>query len=217
VQPIRILLAEDHQLVRAGLRSLLERIHDFVIVGEASNGREALRQTRQHNPDVVLMDVMMPVLNGLDATVQLTSLFPNVHVLILSMNPGENTVLTALRAGASGYLVKNITPTEMELAIRAVARGEIYLSSGVSRHVVSRCLERISNEKTSIERLTLRQREVLQLIAEGNSSKQIAEKLGIHVRTAETHRTQIMEALDIHDVAGLVRYAIRMGLISPEL
>ncbi len=215
MKPIRILLADDHDLVRAGLRSLLEKVDDFVVVAEARDGREAVRQARESSPDVILMDVMMPGLNGLDATAQIAGALRQIRVVILTMNSDETSVLSALRAGATGYLLKNVTPAEMELAIRAAARGEMYLSSGVSRHVITRSLKRVSEETSSLEKLTPRQREVLQLLAEGCSAKEVAQMLSISVRTAETHRSQIMDALDIHETAGLVRYAIRMGLIRP--
>jgi DNA-binding NarL/FixJ family response regulator len=216
MEPIRILLADDHDLVRAGLRALLERVADFTVVGEASDGREALRMIGELGPAVVLMDISMPELNGLEATARATGKFPHVHILILSANAGENYVLPALRAGAAGYLVKNINPAELEMAIRTVARGEIYLSAGISRQIVAVCLQRVADEGNSLERLTPRQREVLQLSAEGRSTKEIAQSLDISVRTAEVHRTQLMAALDIHDLAGLVRYAVRMGLVSAD-
>jgi DNA-binding NarL/FixJ family response regulator len=216
MDPIRVLLVDDHDLVRAGLRALLERIADFKVVGEAGNGREALLKIAELRPNVVLMDISMPELNGLDATAKVAGKFPGVRVLILSMNVQENYVLPALRAGAAGYLLKNATPTEMEMAVRAVARGEVYLSSGVSRQVVAQCLKRVNDEGNSLEGLTSRQREVLQLLAEGNTAKEIAQKLAISVRTAEAHRAQLMETLGIHEIAGLVRYAIRMGLTSAD-
>jgi DNA-binding NarL/FixJ family response regulator len=215
-KPIRILLADDHDLLRAGLRVLLQTIADFEVVAEAGDGREALRLVKEHHPNVVLMDFMMPELNGLDATARITASFPKVHVIMLSMNAGEEYVLPALRAGAAGYLLKNVGPTEFEQAIRKVAEGETYLCSAVAKHVVAAYLEKTGDEKSSPERLTPRQREVLQLVAEGHSAKQIALKLDLSVRSVEAHRTQVMEALEIHDIASLTRYAIRMGLITPD-
>jgi DNA-binding NarL/FixJ family response regulator len=215
-KPIRILLADDHDLVRAGLHVLLQTIADFDVVAEAGDGREALRLVKEHHPNVVLMDFMMPELNGLDATVRITASFPKVHVIMLSMNAGEEYVLPALRAGAAGYLLKNVSPTELEQAIRKVAKGETYLCSAVAKHVVTAYLEKTGDEKSSLERLTPRQREVLQLVAEGNSAKQIALKLDLSVRSVEAHRTQVMESLEIHDIASLTRYAIRVGLITPD-
>jgi DNA-binding NarL/FixJ family response regulator len=160
------------------------------------------------------MDIMMPNLNGLDATARIGRAFQRTRVVMLSMNADEESVLKSLRAGAVGYLVKTADPAELELALRAVARGERFLSSAVSEHVVTACLKRIDEEQTSLERLTLRQREVLQLIAEGHTTKEIAGKLQIGVKTTEAYRGELMKALDIHDIASLTRYAIRAGLVS---
>ena len=211
---IRVVLADDHKLFRAGIRSLVERLADVEIVGEAGDGREALRLVEAHRPDVVLMDIMMPNLNGLDAAARIARTMSRTRVLILSMNADEDSVLKTLRAGAVGYLVKTADPAELELAIRAAARGEKTLSSAVSQHVVAACLRRVDREETSLERLTPRQREVLQLVAEGHTTKEIAIKLNITAKTAETYRGELMDALDIHDVASLTRYAIRTGLVS---
>jgi DNA-binding NarL/FixJ family response regulator len=215
--PIRVLLADDHELFRAGIRSLLHALDDIEIVAEARDGREALELCKAHCPDVVLMDVIMPQLNGLDAMARLAATPPQTRTVILSMNNSEEYVLQALRCGAAGYLLKNIGPTELERAIRAVARGETYLSPAISKHVIAAYLERVSGEPISaFERLTSRQREVLQLIAEGHSTKEIARQLAVKPKTVEMHRSQLMAELDIHDIAGLVRYAIRSGLIAPE-
>ena len=170
----------------------------------------------EHHPDVVLMDIMMPVLNGLDATARLVKAFPRTRVVILSMNADEDSVLRALRAGAIGYLVKTADPSELELAVRAAARGEGFLSSAISQHVVGACLTRIGAEQSSLERISPRQREVLQLVAEGHATKEIAAKLGISTKTAEGYRGELMKALDIHDIASLTRYAIRAGLVSAD-
>lgn len=210
---IRLLLADDHTLVRAGIRSLIKELEDMEVVAEAANGREALRLVADLNPDVVLMDISMPEMNGLDATARIVSKHPGVHVIVLSMNATEEHVLQAVRAGASGYLLKNIDPAELPAAIRAVHAGDKYFTSAVGKYLVSGVLE---GKKSSLDRLTSRQREVLQLVAEGYSSKEIGRKLNISVKTAEVHRSDLMKALDIHDVAGLVRYAIRMGLVSPD-
>ena len=215
-KPIRVLLADDHTLVRAGICSLIKNMEGTEVIAEAGDGREALRLVRTHRPDVVLMDVAMPGLNGLEATARIAKKFPHVRVIILSMHINEEYVLQALRAGAAGYLVKGADAAELEIAIRAVARGETYLSPTVSKHVVTDYIQRISGETTSLELLTPRQREVLQLIAEGYSTKKIASTLKISVKTVETHRMQLMERLDIHDIAGLVRYAIRIGLVKPD-
>ena len=210
-------MADDHDLFRAGIRSLLQALAGIEVVAEAGDGREALRLCQAHHPDVVLMDIMMPELNGLDAAARLAAISPSTRTIILSMNAHEEYVLQALRAGAAGYLLKNISPTEFEQAIRAVARGETYLSPAISKHVIAAYLQRVGGEGSSLERLTPRQREVLQLIAEGNTTKAIARKLGLGAKTVEMHRTQLMDALDIHDIAGLVRYAIRMGMITPDV
>jgi DNA-binding NarL/FixJ family response regulator len=215
VKPVRVLLADDHELLRAGLRLLFGTIAGVEVVGEASDGREAIELAQKLRPDVVLMDIMMPELNGLDATARIVAAGCGPHVLILSMNADEESVLAALRSGAVGYILKNVRPVELELAIRATARGETYLCSAVSRHVIDRLLKRSQASESSWDLLTPRQREVLQLVAEGRTSKEIAQRLAVSVRTAETHRSQLMEALDIHDVAGLVRYALRKGLVEP--
>jgi DNA-binding NarL/FixJ family response regulator len=163
------------------------------------------------------MDMMMPGLNGLDATGRIIREFPTVRVIILSMNSAEEFVLPALRAGASGYVLKNAQPAELERAIRAVARGETYLMPTISGYLIDDCRKRADDDgKAAPAKLTPRQREVLQLVAEGNSSKEISRVLEVSVKTIETYRSQIMEALDIHDIAGLTRYAIRIGIVSSE-
>jgi DNA-binding NarL/FixJ family response regulator len=214
MKPIRILLVDDHDLMRAGLRALIEEIKGIEVAGEASHGRDALHLVEELRPDVVLMDITMPELNGLDATARLVARFPNVRVIILSVKDSEEHVLQALRAGASGYLLKNISPPEMERAIREVARGETHITPAIAMHRVTSL--RNGNRTTSLERLTPRQREVLQLVAEGNTSKTIARKLGISAKTVETYRSELMDVLEIHDTAGLVRFAIRLGVISPD-
>jgi DNA-binding NarL/FixJ family response regulator len=223
MKPIRVLLADDHNLVRAGIRALLQNEPDIEVVAEAANGREVLSMIKTHQPDVVLMDIAMPELNGLDATAQLVKEFPKLRVIILSMHATEGYVFKALRAGASGYLLKGAATPELALAIKAVARGETYLSSAVSKHVVEAFKRGASRDLSSSESasrdeipLTPRQREVLQLIAEGNSTKEIAQKLSISIKTAKTHRTELMRRLDLHDVAGLVRYAMQIGLAQDE-
>jgi DNA-binding NarL/FixJ family response regulator len=208
------MLADYHTLFRAGIRALLQTMPGIEIVAEAADGREALRLIAAHRPDVALMDIMLPNLNGLDAAARVGRVFPRTRVVILSMNADEDSVLKALRSGAAGYLVKAADPAELELAIRAAARGESFLSSAVAGYVVADCLKRVDRERTSLERLTPRQREVLQLIAEGHTTKEIARKLGLGVKTAEAYRGELMKALDIHDIATLTRYAIRTGLVS---
>ena len=211
---IRVLLADDHKLFRAGIRSLLQTLDDIEVVAEAGDGREALRLAAAHRPDVVFMDIMMPNLNGLDAAARIAHAYPHTRVIMLSMSADEDSVLKTLRAGAVGYLVKTADPAELELAIRAAMRGEKFLSSAVSEHVVSVCLNRLDKEQTSLERLTRRQREVLQLVAESHTTKDIAKRLEISTKTAEAYRGELMRALDIHDIASLTRYAIRTGLVS---
>lgn len=213
--PIRVLLADDHALVRAGLRKLLESLSGVAVVGEAGDGREALALAASKKPDLVLLDITMPGLNGLEAAERIAREHPGTRVILLSMHASEEHVLRALRAGASGYLPKDAALGELELAINAVRKGETYLSPAVSRHV-SDYVRRTGAEAEPRESLTPRQREILQLIAEGQSTKRIAATLGVSVKTVETHRSQLMEKLDIHDVAGLVRYAIRIGLVSPD-
>jgi DNA-binding NarL/FixJ family response regulator len=214
VDPIRILLADDHKLVRAGIRSLLERLPDIEVVGEASDGQEALRLIDEHRPRMVLMDIAMPLLNGLEATRRLAKAFPEVSVIILSTYSDEEHVYQALRAGASGFLEKGAALEELELAIRAVARGETYLSPPISKPVIMEYARRTSLDLQSTERLSPRQVEILQLIAEGKSMKQIALGLSISVKTVETHRTAVMNRIGVRDVAGLVRYAVKTGLID---
>ena len=212
----RVLLTDDHALVRAGIRSLLEKMSGIEVVAEAGDGYEALELTKKHFPNVVLMDIAIPGLNGLEALARATKEFPAVKVIILSMHANDEYVLRALRAGACGYLLKDAAVTELELALRAVTRGEIYLSPRISKRVIGSYLERLGNERSPREELTPRQREIVQLIAEGKSTKEIAFLLKVSVKTVEAHRAQLMARLDIHDVAGLVRYAMRVGLVPPE-
>lgn len=220
---VKVIIADDHTLIRAGIRQLLQNIKGIEVIGEASNGREAVRLIKELLPDIVLLDVAMSELNGLDVTQQINKENISVSIIILSMYANEEYVIQALKAGASGYLLKDAAPTELELAINAVIKGEIYLSPSISKNLVTDYLRRIGdgssegNDQESVfARLTSRQREILQLIAEGNSTKEIAGKLNISIKTIETHRSQIMERLDIHDVPGLVRYAIRVGIIPSQ-
>jgi DNA-binding NarL/FixJ family response regulator len=214
--PIRVLLVEDHTLVRAGIRALLEQLSDVEVIAEADNGRDALRVVGSQRPDLVLMDIAMPELNGLEATARCAKEFPEVRVVILSMYAHAEYVWQALRAGAAGYLLKDAGISELELAIKAAMRGETYLSPAVSKHVVDAYVQRTEGEPRTLDRLTSRQREIVQLIAEGQNTREIAQKLDISVKTVESHRAQIMELLGIHDVASLVRFAVRMGLVAPE-
>jgi DNA-binding NarL/FixJ family response regulator len=199
-------------LVRAGIRALLEQQPDMEVVAEASNGREALKLIRQYKPQVVLMDIAMPELGGLEAIRQLTKEFPEIHCIILSMYSDEAHVWHALQAGAVGYLVKGGALAELDLAIKAVARGHTYLSPGVSKPVVKEYLQRTSGG--AAEELTPRQREILQMIAEGKPTKQIALILNVSVKTVESQRAQLMKRLNAKDIASLVRHALRLGLVS---
>ncbi len=219
---IKVLLADDHTLVRAGIRSLLQNTNGIEVIAEASNGREALSLVETTQPDVVLMDIAMSELNGLEATKYIVDEFPKVRVIILSMHTNEEYVWQALRAGASGYIIKDAGTVELELGIASVARGEMYLSPPISKAIISEYVHRVGGDVERresvfgpLEKLTLRQREILQLIAEGTTTQEIARKLNISIKTVETHRTQLMERLNIHDIAGLVRFAIRVGLIEP--
>jgi DNA-binding NarL/FixJ family response regulator len=214
VPSIRVLLAEDHELVRAGIRSLLEKIPDVEVVGEASNGREALELVRSELPSLVLMDIAMPVLGGLETLPRITKNFPSIKVVILSAYGSEEYVSRAFRSGASGYMLKYAAPDELEMVIRSVAQGTTYLSPSISRIVMNSYLERVDGELSPLEQVTARQREILQMIAEGKNTKEIASTLDISVKTVEAHRLQLMARLNIHDVPGLVRYAIRNGLVE---
>ena len=219
--PIRVLLADDHVLMRAGISALLQRIPDLTVVAEADDGRDVLQLIALHQPDIVLLDISMPELNGLEVADRVAREFPAVRVIILSMHATSDYVLKAMRVGASGYLLKGARLAELELAITSVARGETYLSPAAAKHVIGSYRDQASGavpaaDTQAQERLTARQREILQLIAEGRTTKEIAQVLTLSAKTVEMHRAQLMERLDIHDVAGLVRYALRTGIISSE-
>ena len=216
MKPLRILLADDHVLFRAGPRALLGGVANAQVVAEAGDGREAVRLTEQHHPDVVVMDISMKGLNGLDATAQIKSQSPTTRVIMLSMHDTEDYVAQALRAGASGYLLKDSAEPELELALTAVMRGETYLSPRVSKQVVDGYLRGPGTDQSPLDQLSARQREILKMLAEGLSTKEIAFRFKLSPKTVESHRAQIMERLDIHDVPGLVRFAIRSGLISAD-
>jgi DNA-binding NarL/FixJ family response regulator len=205
----RVVLADGHALVRAGLRALLDSMPYIEVVGEAEHGGEALKLAAQLRPDVVVMDLSMPILNGIEATRRAVKLKPRPRILVLSMHEDAEYVRQALSAGASGYLLKKAPRGEFELALAAVIRGEIWVSPSIARTVIDDIVRR----RPRHDELTSRQREILQLVAEGHTTKQIAKRLHIGVKTVETHRAQIMERLDIHSIAGLVRYAIRSGMI----
>jgi len=212
---LRILLADDHTLVRAGIRALLAQMPNIEVVGEAGDGREALALVKAHDPDVLLIDIAMAGMSGLDAAALVKKERPGVKVIILSMHANEEYVMQALLVGASGYLLKDAASVELDLALKAAVAGQTYLSPAISRQVLENYVTRIGGVVPP-DPLTPRQREVLQLVAEGKSTKEIGFALEISIKTVETHRAQIMERLDIHDVPGLVKYAMRSGLIPPE-
>ncbi len=217
MNPIRVLLVDDHSLVRAGIRGLLEARPNVEVIAEASDGSEAVELTRAHRPDIVLMDLTMKGKTGLEATAQITKEFPQIRVIILSMHNTQDYVDQALRAGAAGYLIKDSAPEELDFALSAAMRGDRYLSPRVTKQLVAGAVGRPElDEEQGDVRLTPRQREILPLIAAGHGTKEIAYRLHISAKTVETHRAELMKRLGIHDVPGLVRYAIRTGLISPE-
>lgn len=208
----RILLVDDHAIVRAGLRALLGDAPDMEVVAEAADGAQAVTLAQEHRPDIVIMDIAMQALNGLEATARIRERDPRIRIVILSMHNSREYVTQALKAGASAYLLKDAAPLELELALRAVLRGDTYLSPAVSTQVIHDYLGR--DAKKTDQPLTPRQREVLLHIAQGHSTKEIAHRLLVSVKTVETHRMQLMERLGINDIPGLVRYAIREGLIG---
>jgi DNA-binding NarL/FixJ family response regulator len=216
MKTIRVLLADDHTLVRAGIRGLLLALPGVEVVAEAGDGHEALRLAEALKPDVILLDIGMPGLNGLEVVARVASLDASIRTVILSIHTSEEYVLRALRAGATGYLLKGSAVSELEIAVRAAARGETYLSPTVSKHVVDEYVSRTGAEADPLAVLTPRQREILQLVAEGQKSKEIAQRLGVSYRTVEAHRTQLMKRLELRDVVGLVRFAVRIGLIPRE-
>jgi DNA-binding NarL/FixJ family response regulator len=208
---IRVVLADDHRLVRAGLRALLDATPQVDVVAEAADGEEAMRLITEHRPDVALLDIAMPKLSGLAVLHQVTAAKLPTRILLLSMYDNDEYVAEAVRAGAGGYLVKDAAVEELALALEALERGDVYLSPAISRK-----LAQAFSGGRATPGLTGRQTEILRLIARGQSSKEIARDLGLSVKTVETHRTQIMDRLDIRDLAGLVRYAVRSGLVGTE-
>jgi DNA-binding NarL/FixJ family response regulator len=209
--PIRIVLADDHVLVRQGLRSLLER-EKFQVVAEASDGQEAIRLTETHHPDIAVIDISMPILNGIDTVRELGRSCPKTKTILLTHHEEDQYIREALGVGVKGYVVKNQVASDLVHAIHLVSRGQFYLSPGVSRAVVEAYRTKADSPA---DPLTARERQVLQLIAEGKSTRDTASLLGISVKTAESHRMRLMQKLDIHETASLVRYAVRRGLIQP--
>lgn len=210
---IRILLADDHALIVAAMRMMIERMEAIQVVAEAYNGRDAVALAREHRPDLVIMDIGMRELNGIEAAAQIKGEDLPTRVLILSSHATEEFVRRAIKAGADGYLVKGSSPEELEAAIRATAAGHGYLSPTISRHVMAG-MTGGARQESSLDALTARQREILQMIAEGKSTKEIAFALDVSIKTVETHRAALMERLGIRDVAGLVLFAARHGLVD---
>ncbi|MEY2427545.1 MAG: hypothetical protein QOJ40_430 [Verrucomicrobiota bacterium] len=216
-KPIRVLLVDNHPIVRSGIRAELEKMASVRVVGEANDGREGLALVKSQQPHLVFMDISMPGLNGLEATARLTKEFPEVRVIILSRHENEEYFWHALKAGASGYLLKRAAIAEMESALRRVMAGEIYLSREIGVRLRKKLpLQQISRAKGPLDRLTGRQREILQLIAEGQTTKSIGLILKVSPKTVEYHRAKLMDSLNIHDVPGLVRLALGVGLISQD-
>lgn len=212
--PIRTLLVEDHTLVRSGIRALLEASREVEVIGEAANGRQGVELSRELSPDLVLMDIAMPELNGIEAARQITTAQPHVRVLMLSMFEDQQYVFESLKAGASGYVLKAAAFHELQTAITSVLGGKSYISPALSENVMTDYVRRAQGDQkdTQLDKLSGREREVLQLIAEGKSSAEVAELLHISVRTVDTHRHNIMTKLEIHSIAGLTKFAIRHGL-----
>ena len=214
MKPIRVLIADDHALVRAGIRALVEKIEGVVVVGEAGKGSEALKLIDEFNPNLVLLDLTMPDGSGFDVLHHVTKNYPDIRVIVLTVHEAGEYAIRAFREGAAGFLPKSAASTELEQAIQTVMRGEPYVSDEMSRKTVLEFSR--SSKRDLLDTLSPRQREVLRLIAEGKTTKQIAQLLEISVKTVETHRAVLMERLGIRDVAGLVRYAILVGLIDVE-
>jgi len=215
---MRVILVDDHQLVRAGLRALLQSFRDVDVLAECGDGHEALALVDRMQPDVLLLDVTLPGLNGLEVALRVPRVSPKTRVLILSMHAGAEYVGQALRAGVAGYLIKDSAVDELRVALDAIRVGRKYLSPAISQAVLNGYLRTGDTppERAQLDVLTPRQREVLQLVAEGNGTREIAGRLHVSVKTVETHRSQLMERLSIHDVPGLVRFAIRVGLVSAD-
>lgn len=210
----KVLLADDHTLVRAGIRSLLEAIDGIEVIAEASNGRQALGLTKLHRPDVVMLDISMPDLDGLEAAGQIRLEFPECRTIILSMHSGPDFLVRALQFGVAGYLLKDAATAELETAIKAAMRGEVYLSPQISKQVVEGFINRGRNLRQSASTITLRQREILRFVAGGANTKSIASWLDLSVKTVEAHRAELMRRLGIRDIPSLVKYALKEGLIS---
>lgn len=216
MNPISVVLADDHGLVRAGIRQLLAEVNRVEVVAETGDGREVIKLVKEHQPRIVLLDIGMPGLNGLEAAARVSKEYPGTAVIMLSMHSNEEYVLRALRAGASGYLLKDAATSELELAIQSVIHGKTYLSPQISRTLVQEYLDNSAAARSPLERLTVRQREILQLVAEGHTTREIADMLNVSVKTVESHRSAVMERTRRKDVAGLTRFAIQTGLIQAD-
>jgi two-component system response regulator NreC len=220
MKKINILIADDHALVRTGIATLLQSYDDFAVVGEATDGAEAVEMTGKLQPDVVLIDLAMPKMNGIEATQQIRQRFPRTQVLVLTMHENDEYIFQIFKSGASGYVLKDANRDELCRAIRAVAKGEKFFSSRVSDIIVENFIKRQETLHVELSSadipLTKREKEILALIVEGLTNQQIADKLFISPRTVDTHRTNIMQKLDLHDVASLVRYAIKHGLVRSQ-
>ena len=216
VPQIRILLADDHTVIRSGLRLLLEQQPDFTVAGEASDGREALQLVSKLHPDVVVLDIGMPQMNGIEATRHIVAEFPAIHVVILSMHSDEGYVLRALKAGARAYILKNSAEADLIRAVRSVAEGKSFFSPVISKMLLEDYVRQVREKavEDSYDLLTPREREVLQLLAEGRTNKEAAHILGLSSHTVETHRGNILEKLNLHGVPELILYAVRKGIIS---
>ena len=214
--PIRVLVADDHALVRAGIRALVERIDGVEVVAEAGDGREALRLIKEHQPQVVLLDLTMPEVSGFEVLERTVRELPDVSMIVLTVHEAEEYAMRALSLGAMGYLPKSAASAELERAIKTVARKERYVSPELSKKTFLEHANDAAHGRSPLAELTPRQLEVLRMVAEGHSTKNIARRLKISVKTVESHRAQLMQRLNIHDVAGLVRYAIKMGVVMIE-
>jgi two-component system, NarL family, response regulator NreC len=213
---ISIFIADDHNLVRQGIVALLKNCDDFIVIGEASDGMKAVSLVKELNPDVVIMDISMPSLNGLEATYQIKREMPEIKILILTQHENEEYVIRMMKAGADGYILKNSVSDDLVNGIRALEDGEKFFSSSISKLILDEYIGKIKGKETKTQspELTHREREVLQLLAEGDTNQQVAERLFISVRTVEFHRSNIMHKLDLHDLASLVKYAINKGIIQ---
>jgi DNA-binding NarL/FixJ family response regulator len=209
-KPIRVLVEAQHALVRAGIRALVEQIPEVEVVAEAAEGQQSFQLIREYQPDILLLDVILPSVTAFESLQEIVEKFPKVRVIVLTLQENQEYAIQAFRAGAAGYISKNAASVELEKAIKSVASGENYLGSELSQQAV---LKYLKDPRAILSELTARQREVLKMVAEGHATKEIAKRLNISVKTVETHRAQLMERLNIHDVVGLVRYALRIGLV----